>query len=703
MGHSSLGKEGGLLNAWTGLLQYFLVLEFSKLYVTHLPRIKSDHRPLKLSLFSKVHSPKGRSFRFLAGWIEHPSFPRMSGSMSTLHSKFTDQVKNWNKEVYGHIFTCKKLLSCKLEHIEIEQDKSSSEFLEQVEMDVREELENVLHHEEILWQQKACCDWLVLGDWNTKFFHFRALRRRNQNKITALKNSLGEWIMDDDYLKLEAVNFYSKLYGEHPRPRRDFPSVVFPCLKDEDFNILNRLVSNEEIKAALFDMSTLKAPESDVGSCGASVFSWVREVFEGKSIDLELNNTLIVLIPKTHNPVEFSQFRPISLCSVLYKLVMKALSSEQAGFVAGRNITDNIIIAQEVIHSMRGAQKTRKWMAIKINLEKAFDRVQWDFIEASLQAACIPVYLRNFIMSAISSSTMQVLWNGVPTQKFRPARGVRQGCPLSPYLFILCIEWLGYSIRNAIGVDIWILFSHADENQARVIKNILDDFCDYSGHRINSRKTNIFFSKVVDDNLGAYNHQFGLLPGSTSSSWQSHQQHFELCGVKGASKKSLVSWDSVCQPKSHGGLRLRQLKDHNTSFMMKVGFNIISNTNALWIQVLRSKYRVPSGLPDDLSRSRCSFLWRSISKVWPLSHENLIWSVKDGNSIKCWQDPWIPNCGSLFKIIPYPANLFLDCSLNSMVAGDGSWKLDLFKPWVPDEIINKITGVPPPHLSSGPD
>ncbi|KAH1098612.1 hypothetical protein J1N35_015533 [Gossypium stocksii] len=169
---------------------------------------------------------------------------------------------------------------------------------------------------------------------------------------------------------------------------------------------------------------------------GVSICSWVKEVFEGKSIDPELNNTLIVLIPKTPNPEDFSQFRPISLCSVLYKLVMKIIANhfkvvfprflapEQTGFVARRNITDNIIITQEVIHSMRGKEKKRKWMAIKIDLEKAFDQV-------------------------------------------RLSRG---GPPLSHLFF----------------ADDLIIFGHANDNQARVIKTILDEFCDYSSHQINS-------------------------------------------------------------------------------------------------------------------------------------------------------------------------------------------------------------------------
>ncbi|KAK5776842.1 hypothetical protein PVK06_044807 [Gossypium arboreum] len=322
---------------------------------------------------------------------------------------------------------------------------------------------------------------------------------------------------------------------------QDVPSQVrakrrenaFPPLTDEDLRFINNPVSDEEIRVALFDMAPLKASESDGFHALFYQSHWVKSIFAGKSIDAELNNSLIVLLPKIQNPECFAQFRPISLYSVLYKLVTKIIANhfkvvfpkliapEQTDFIAGRNITDNFVIAQEVVHSMKSKQKNRKWMAIKVDLEKAYDRVRWDFIDSSLQAAGIPIFLRNVIMSAISTSTMQVLWNGIPTSKFRPAKGVRQGCPLSPYLFILCMEWLSHNIHAAIGAGNWtpirlalngpplshlffaddlILFGHAEEHQAQIIKNILDDFCNYSGHKINIRKTNIFFSKGVDSN-----------------------------------------------------------------------------------------------------------------------------------------------------------------------------------------------------------
>ncbi|KAH1097426.1 hypothetical protein J1N35_014347 [Gossypium stocksii] len=94
-------------------------------------------------------------------------------------------------------------------------------------------------------------------------------------------------------------------------------------------------------------------------------------------------------------------------------------------------------------------------MAIKLDLEKAYDRVSWEFIDASLIAVGIPTFLRKVIMSAIFLSAMQILWNGVPTHKFKPDRGIRQGCPLSPYLFMLCMDWLGQIIRKEMEIGNW--------------------------------------------------------------------------------------------------------------------------------------------------------------------------------------------------------------------------------------------------------
>lgn len=96
-------------------------------------------------------------------------------------------------------------------------------------------------------------------------------------------------------------------------------------------------------------------------------------------------------------------------------------------------------------------------MKIKQDLEKAYDRENWDFIATSLRATGTPDFLTSMIMTTISSSTMQILQNGVPIQKFKPAKGIRQGCPLSLYLFVLCMEWLGRISYKKIDEGKWCL------------------------------------------------------------------------------------------------------------------------------------------------------------------------------------------------------------------------------------------------------
>ncbi|KAK5812257.1 hypothetical protein PVK06_027680 [Gossypium arboreum] len=178
---------------------------------------------------------------------------------------------------------------------------------------------------------------------------------------------------------------------------------------------------------------------------------------------------------------------------------------------------------------MRSRKNYRKWMTIKLDLEKAYDRISWEFIDASLVAAGIPDLIKKVIMDDISSSTMQILWNEVSFKFFNSLRGVKQGCPLSPYLFVLCMYWLSHLIRSDIVAGSWnsirlsrsgpklshlfftddlVIFGKAEMNQAQVLKEILQRFCDFSGHKISTRKSNMYFSKRVDPSVYDQINQF---------------------------------------------------------------------------------------------------------------------------------------------------------------------------------------------------
>ena len=182
-----------------------------------------------------------------------------------------------------------------------------------------------------------------------------------------------------------------------------------------------------------------------------------------------LNRTLITLIPKCSNPKSLSNYRPISLCNTVYKVVTKMIvariwpmlsnlaSPYQTAFVPSHKGVDNVVLVQELIHSMSKKKGRGGLVAIKIDLEKAYDRLEWSFIRDTLSLFKFPSQLISLIMSCVSTSSISVLFNSGALEPFLPLRGIRQGDPLSPYIFILCMEVLGALITEKCDAKLWDL------------------------------------------------------------------------------------------------------------------------------------------------------------------------------------------------------------------------------------------------------
>lgn len=126
------------------------------------------------------------------------------------------------------------------------------------------------------------------------------------------------------------------------------------------------------------------------------------------------------------------------------------VSPTQASFIPRRTITDNVIVYQEVLHSFRICRGPTVDMLIKLDLEKAYDRIKWSFVEETLLYLGLPGNLILAIIRCVTTSSFRVLWNGEKTDVFYPSRGLRQGDPLSPYLFVLCLERLGHIINTLV-------------------------------------------------------------------------------------------------------------------------------------------------------------------------------------------------------------------------------------------------------------
>ena len=160
-------------------------------------------------------------------------------------------------------------------------------------------------------------------------------------------------------------------------------------------------------------------------------------------------------------PTRMTKLKPISLCNSRCIIISKVLcqrlkiclpslfSETQSAFVPGRLIYDNIPIAQEMFHRLRTNKACQgKFMAIKMDMSKAYDRVKWDFIKALLQKMGFDFHWITLMTECISSVQYRVMLNGQPRGLIVPQRGLRQENPLSPYLFILCIEALIANIKK---------------------------------------------------------------------------------------------------------------------------------------------------------------------------------------------------------------------------------------------------------------
>ena len=218
-------------------------------------------------------------------------------------------------------------------------------------------------------------------------------------------------------------------------------------------------------------MALLKAPGPDGmpplffqtywTEVGMDVTQAVLSCLNSGSILKSINHAFIALIPKINNPERVSDFRPISLCNVIYKIINKVIahrlkpmlnsiiSETQSAFIADRLISDNILIAFESLHHMKtNCIRKKGFMAMKLDMSKAYDKVEWCFLEQILLKLGFQESWVDLIMECVTTVSYSILVNGEPKGLIKPSRGLRQGDLLSPYLFLFCAGGLNALLRQ---------------------------------------------------------------------------------------------------------------------------------------------------------------------------------------------------------------------------------------------------------------
>ncbi|CAI8586855.1 unnamed protein product [Vicia faba] len=221
-----------------------------------------------------------------------------------------------------------------------------------------------------MWRQRSRALWLQEGDKNTKFFHGKADQRRRVNRIRKLKDDDGRWWMGRMHYERILTKYFKDIFStSNPSGIMETCLVVKDKLSLDNKECCGREFTETKVEEALFQMHPLTAPEPDGLSSlffqkywhvvGEDVKKMVLVVLSDKQDLEEMNKTFIVLIPKFKNPKSLKEFRPISLCNVVMKIVSKSIANmpkafmpkiideEQSAFVKGHLIIDNALVVME--------------------------------------------------------------------------------------------------------------------------------------------------------------------------------------------------------------------------------------------------------------------------------------------------------------------------------------------------------------------
>ncbi|XP_027124270.2 uncharacterized protein [Coffea arabica] len=521
--------------------------------VAHLQRGRSDHCPLLVKGGSMAR--RRSSFRFLNVWRSHPTFQQTVTSAWAQPvpgigmQKFFNKLKvvkrvlaGWNVDVFGNVSQRVKVAADNLLAKELLYDQNRDVLSRSAVHEAR-----ALHSRELaleceFWRQKAAIKWIKEGDANTSFFHATVKQKRSSNFIARIRGTGDSWLDNIEDIKLSASDFFSSLFtADRDVSSGSRPSLELPKLTPEENDMLLKSPSVDEVYTVVCSMDPQSAAGPDGFGGGFYQSCWecirddfmdgVQDFFAGATMPRGFSSTTIILLPKREGACEWKDFRPISLANVSAKIISKVLSTRinqllprlvlefQTGFIPGRGIQDNVLLAQELILDL-DKKLCHPNVILKLDMEKAYDRVDWGFLLYMLREFGFKEGVVDLVFRLVSNVWFSVLVNGELTGFFKSTRGVRQGDPLSSTLFLFVSEFLGRGLQRLFSsnpafrflskggmvpflafADDVIIFTRASSECLQAVSSFLHDYQALSGQKINLSKSRFLCSSKLSSEV----------------------------------------------------------------------------------------------------------------------------------------------------------------------------------------------------------
>ncbi|CAH1432193.1 unnamed protein product [Lactuca virosa] len=361
---------------------------------------------------------------------------------------------------------------------------------------------------------------------------------------------------------------------------------------------------------------------------GKEVCKAVKEFFLNGQLLQAVNHTILALLPKVEVPNTMKDFHPISCCNVIYKCITKIIVTRispflhnlvdvnQSAFIPGRAITDNILLSQELMRGYTCKHGSPR-CALKVDIQKAYDTVNWSFLEQILWGFGFHHRMIQWIIKCVSTTSFSISINGENKGYFMGQRGLRQGDPMSPYLFTLIMEVFNLMIKRRIQqnpkhkyhwrcgkqklthlcfADDLLIFSHGSIQAVQVIKDALQEFHAVSGLIRNPQQSSIFYGKIND----ALKTQISNIMGFEEEKLPVRYLSIPLIGTRMLNKDCNKLVEQV-------KARIQNWKHRASSFAGRLQLvnSVLQSLQVYWFSVLL----IPKTTIKDIEKVFKGFLW----------------------------------------------------------------------------------------------